>query len=118
MDKVNAKLRRVASCHMGHIVTKLVFLLISVDGKGGDRRDKLIVAKSFKAGGGMKIRAERKRQRKTQVRIADLDVMKIAGLKNKVADPSGRKFKFMVEQQTVIAGRGGGSCGGQRGRLQ
>ena len=49
MDEINAKLRRVASRCVGNIVTELIFLLIAIDRECCNGRDKLIVAKGFKA---------------------------------------------------------------------
>src|SRR5438105_12205667 len=52
------------------------------------------------------------------MRIQRLLMMKIARLKGKVADPRGRKLKFIIEQHAVVVGGRSCSRSRQRSRLQ
>ena len=49
MNEIDPELRRVRAVAMGHVISELIFLLVAIHRERGDRRDELIVAKSFKA---------------------------------------------------------------------
>src|SRR5258707_1380409 len=48
MDEVDPKLGRMVPRRVGNVITELIFLLVTIERKSGNRRDELIVAKSFK----------------------------------------------------------------------
>src|SRR5258708_1495122 len=79
VDEIKAKANVVGTGGKRDVVAELIFLLIAGDGKSGDDRGELIVAKSFKSRGGVKICAERKGESDTEIRVAIFDVVKIAG---------------------------------------
>src|SRR5215471_17000136 len=61
----------------------------------------------------MEIRAEGEGERKSKMRVPNFDVMEIAGLKNKIANPCGGELVLIAEQQAVVVRRGSGAGGGQ-----
>ena len=63
VDEIYAKAQSVAARGTENVVAELIFLLIARDGERGDDGGELIVAESLESGSGVKICAERKRQR-------------------------------------------------------
>jgi len=67
MDEIHAKAKLMPASSVGDVVTELIFLLIARDGERRDDGGELIVAERFKTGGGVKICAERKREREVEI---------------------------------------------------
>ena len=75
MDEVHAETRRVAAGDVGHVVAELVFFLIAQDGKGGDGRDKLVVAEGLESGNGLEVELNGKASAKPRLRVARFGVV-------------------------------------------
>ena len=102
MDEVNPEPGRMIAAAVRNVIAKLVFLLVAVHWKRGDRSHKLVIAKSLKPRGGVKVGAEGECQGKTQMRVAYLHVMEIAGLQGKAPDPGRRELQLVVQQHAGI----------------
>ena len=63
----------------GHPTAELALLLITLDGKGGDGRDELVVAEGLEGGDSAVRRAEGESEGETIIRIAPFGMMEIVG---------------------------------------
>src|SRR5262249_50883525 len=61
VDEVDPEFGRMFGAGVGHIIAKLVLLLVSANGKRSDGSHELIVPECFKPRRGMKVAAERER---------------------------------------------------------
>src|ERR1700688_1726194 len=79
VNKIYAEAWRVSSRRMAYVIAQLVFLLVAQHRKGGNRRRKLVVAKSVQPRNGSKGRAEGKLQRKSHVVVTSFGAVQSAG---------------------------------------
>src|SRR5262249_16578730 len=86
-NEVDSELRGMRSCNTADIITELVFVLLTLERECGYPRHELVGPEGLKTRGRVKVGAERKCQRKTEVRIADFGVVKDRGLYDRVPDP-------------------------------
>jgi len=89
VDEIYAEAKDVPAGSVRDIVAELIFLLIACDGESSDDGGELIVAEGFESGSGVKICAERKGEGESEIGVAILDVMEIAGFESERARPSG-----------------------------
>src|SRR5271168_1177810 len=99
MNEVDAKARRVLTGRMTDCVSKLIFLLIAQDRERGNRRDELIVAKRLETGDGLRSGTEGKRQCKSEIGVAGLSEMQIAGVEGERTHPSGTKDELLAQHE-------------------
>src|SRR4029077_20682437 len=95
------------SLRLRKVVAELVFLLVSLDGKGGDSGGELIIAERFQAGGGQEIRGEREIESFADCGVARFGVMEAAGLQGQHTQSIRRKLKLLADQYGVIVRVGG-----------
>src|SRR5207245_5061356 len=112
VDEIDAEADGVGTGSAGNVVAELIFLLVAVDGKGGDGGGELIVAESFEAGSGQKTHGKGEIEGFADGRVARFCVMEATGFEGEGAEPGGRELKLVVEEDGVIsrsrgvAGRG------------
>ena len=115
--KSDPETRRVPAGRVTHVVPKLVFFLVAQHRESSDGRDELIVAERFEAGDGAGSRAERKRQREAEIRVARFGVMQTAGIKRKRSQPGGAEAELLADDQVQVIGIRSRAGRGKRGLL-
>ena len=104
VNEIDAELGGMPSRRVDHVVVELILLLIASDRKSGDGGDKLIVAKRFEAGGGVKVGAKGKGQCQAKARVPVFGVMKSAGLEGERSQPVGLGLILLIDEKTEIVG--------------
>ena len=118
MDEIGAEADGVGTGSAGNVVAELIFLLVAVDGKGGDGGGELIVAESFEAGSGQKTDGEGEIEGFADGRVARFCVMEATGFEGEGAEPRRRELKLVVEKDIVVIGSRGGAGRGQSPLLE
>src|SRR5260370_29985328 len=102
MNEIYAEAHGVFSARVRNVIAKLIFLLISLNGKRGNRRGELIVAKRLKPRGGQEISGKGKIESLADRGIADLGVMKAGRLQRQHAQSRRSILKLLAQQHAVI----------------
>src|SRR6266851_7860034 len=118
VDEIDAEADGVGTGGAGNVVAELIFLLVAVDGKGGDGGGELVVAESFEAGSGEETECEGKIEGFADGRVARFCVMEATGLEGEGAEPRRRELKLVVEKDVVVVGSRGGAGRGQSPLLE
>src|ERR1019366_7153073 len=113
VNKVDSEFEGVASRNVAQVVPNLVFVLITQRRKQSDGSGELVVAKSFEAGNGQRGRAEGKRQRKAEIRVACLGKVQQAGIDDQIVEPRRTERIRIAEHRVRVIVMGGQSGGGQ-----
>src|SRR5262249_34644687 len=114
VDDIDSKLDRVRSNDPTQVIPELVLVLLSLDRESGDRRHKLVVPESLESRISMEVSAERKCQRKAQVRVTGLGMVKDRGLYQTIPHPVRVERVLMIQQNAVVIRAGKRPGRGQR----
>src|SRR5260370_36675720 len=85
VNEIDAEADGVGTGGAGNVVAELIFLLVALDGKGGDGGGELIVAESFEAGSSQKTDGEGEIEGFADGRVARFWVMEATGFEGEGA---------------------------------
>src|ERR1700690_3946683 len=102
MGKVHSEFECVASHHMAQVIAHLIFVLIAQGREQSDGSSELIVAESFETRDRQGRRAEWKREREAEVRVARLSKVQQAGIEYKRTKPGRTEGIGIAEHRVRI----------------
>src|ERR1700733_2478956 len=102
MNEVDAKLDRVMTPRVAHVIAELIFLLVSFRREEGNWRRELIVPEGLKARDGQGGRTEGKGERKAKIGVARLCHMQAARVEHQLSQQVRRKGILIANEQAEV----------------